>query len=217
MNGFYINRVDKPDRKNHILSNISKLPFFSSIKRMDAIINENGRIGCTMSHIKCLEELLKKNDEYFLIIEDDLDIKNNHFDTFVKDFDTIKDNQWDIIVLGGTICKCTMQPNLKNFHRLTFSYTTTGYIVKKKYIPTLLNNFKMSLDLLIHHDIRDYYIDVYWNRLQIKDQWYIYTKSFISQLHDWSTTELKLTNYDKLFATYYFNIMDNLIKFDATL
>lgn len=215
MFGYYINRKDKPDRLNHLKTNILNKPFFSNLQRFEAIVEDNGRIGCSKSHIQCLKQLQNREEKYFLMIEDDIAIKNNHFNNFVKDFDKIKDKQWDMIVLGGTVC--TGEFSLfENFYRLLFSYTTTGYIVKKSYIPTLLENFKKSLEMLIKTNDRLYYLDVYWNILQKRDKWYVYSKSFISQLHDYSTTEEKETNYDKLFATYYLNVMNKTISFDAT-
>ena len=112
---------------------------------------------------------------------------------------------------------------MKEFYKLNFSYTTTGYIIKKQYISILLENFETSLKKLEKQyfekssDISNkYYLDIYWNNLKIKDNWYVYNKSFISQLHDYSDTETKETNYDKLFSTYYLTIMNNKIKLDAT-
>lgn len=217
MNGFYINLESRSDRKKHIESNILTLPFFSNLERMNAISHKEGRIGCSMSHIQCLKELQKLKDDYFLIIEDDLEIKSSdNFTQFIQDFEKIKDQDWNIIVLGGTVCHCTLS-HLQNFHNLYFSYATTGYIVKKTYIPQLLENFEKSCQNLIDRFDKEYYIDVYWNKLQVKGGWYIHSKSFISQLHGYSDTENKETNFDRLFAIYYLKIMDRIIKINATV
>jgi len=216
MEGFFINRKDRPKRLEHIEKNILSIPFFSKLKKFEAIIHKEGRIGCSLSHIECLKRLQKLPNDYFLMIEDDLVIKNKHFETFQEEFEKIKDSDWDVIILGGTVVKCEQCPEFEKFYRARFSYTTTAYIIKKSYISVLLENFETSVKNMQQEVRQEYYLDVYWNRLKLSDKWYVYRKSFISQLHDYSDTEHKVINFDRLFATYYLNIMGNYIRFNAT-
>lgn len=57
MLGLYINLEHRKDRNEHILSLINTIPFFSNIKRFNAIKHDKGIIGCGMSHYECLENL----------------------------------------------------------------------------------------------------------------------------------------------------------------
>ena len=45
-------------------------------ERVDAIKKDVGAIGCTMSHIKCLEIAKKRDYDYVFICEDDIHFKN---------------------------------------------------------------------------------------------------------------------------------------------
>jgi hypothetical protein len=57
-----------------------------------------------------------------------------------------------------------------------FSCTSTGaYLVNNHYYQVLLSNFKEGLrNLMIHHTVTEQYnIDLYWQNLQKRDNWYI--------------------------------------------
>ena len=67
-NVFYINLDSRPDRKNHIEAQLKQVGF-SKYERFNAIKlpNGNGRIGCIMSHIRCLEIAKERNYSHILI------------------------------------------------------------------------------------------------------------------------------------------------------
>jgi hypothetical protein len=54
LSGYYINLEKRTDRKKHFESLKQKYAFLSNIQRFNAIANNNGAIGCSMSHVKCL-------------------------------------------------------------------------------------------------------------------------------------------------------------------
>ena len=59
-----------------------------------------GQLGCALSHIKLLDTINKKTDEYSLILEDDVIIPDN----FINKVNIILDNLpdiWDIVFIGG--------------------------------------------------------------------------------------------------------------------
>jgi GR25 family glycosyltransferase involved in LPS biosynthesis len=53
--GFYINLDHRKDRKHHIENQLKQLQMTGNITRFNAIKNANGRIGCSLSHLKCLQ------------------------------------------------------------------------------------------------------------------------------------------------------------------
>ena len=78
-NVFYINLLTRPDRKAHIETQLKRVGF-TTFERFNAIkmpagnnmnANSNGRIGCSMSHIKCLEIAKERGYNHLLICEDD--------------------------------------------------------------------------------------------------------------------------------------------------
>ena len=87
MNGYYANLESRLDRREHFEINIKKkYSFFGNVKRMKAVCDTRYGLGCILSHIKCITELLKKNDDYFIILEDDFCIlNNNNFIEFTKE------------------------------------------------------------------------------------------------------------------------------------
>ena len=71
-NVFYINLESRPDRKEHIEGQL-KTVGFPNVERFNAIKmpNGDGRIGCSLSHIKCLEIAKERGYSHVLICEDD--------------------------------------------------------------------------------------------------------------------------------------------------
>ena len=154
MNGYYINLDTRIDRKKDICKIQKEYPFFKNITRMKAIFNNVGSVGCGLSHIKCLTELQKRNDDYYLIMEDDFYIFDyDKFDCFIKDFNEIKDDtNWDIIVLtprGDTV----KRNFIKNFHKINNHQTATAYIVRHTFIESLLSILKSSIIKLMNNEV----------------------------------------------------------------
>ncbi len=198
--GFYINLESRKDRLKHINNNIQKYDFFKDLKRFNAIKNVDGAIGCSMSHLKCLELCKQMNEEYYLIIEDDLCMLNeNNFLNFAKDFETIKtDKNWDIIVL--TPRGDTQNEKIGKFKRINNNQTATGYIIRNHMLQILIDNIKDGLELLckgIHPDISA--LDQYWKKLQDKYNFYYYSDIFAGQLVDYSNIQKRNVNYNDRF------------------
>jgi hypothetical protein len=198
--GFYINLESRKDRLKHINNNIQKYDFFKGLKRFNAIKNVDGAIGCTMSHLKCLELCQKMNEEYYLIIEDDLFILNeNNFLHFVKDFETIEnDKKWDIIVL--TPRGDTQNEKIGKFKRINNNQTATGYVIRNHMLQILIDNFKEALELLckgVHPYISA--LDQYWKKLQDNYNFYYYSDIFAGQLVNYSDIEKRYVNYNDRF------------------
>ena len=70
-NAFYINLDHRTDRKEHVINQLTTLGL-PTFERFNAIKMENGAIGCSMSHLKILQEAVKNNWDHLLIVEDDI-------------------------------------------------------------------------------------------------------------------------------------------------
>lgn len=204
MFGYYINLDKRKDRNSHMKNIIKSNPFFEKVERISAIYSETYGVGCTMSHIKCITNLLKRNDKYYIILEDDFCFLNKEkFDNFTTDFDKIKnDDNWDIIVLtprGKTIEK----HKINNFHRIVNNQTTTGYIIKHDFIPKLLSVYKSAVVKLMKGYNgplpNPYCTDQCWKPLQLNSNFLYYKDIYGGQLPCYSDIEKIYVDYNKKF------------------
>jgi GR25 family glycosyltransferase involved in LPS biosynthesis len=166
-----------------------------SAERMNAYDCENGAIGCTTSHIHCIEYALSHNFPYLCVFEDDVvftnpDLFKTQLTTFLK-----SDIVWDVLLLGGNVNAPFDKVN-ENCIRVYNSKSTMAYIVKNKYFSTLLNNFKVGLSWLIRGiPRRQCAIDVYWIKLQQTHSWYMLMPLTILQRPDFSDIEKREVDY----------------------
>jgi len=197
----YINLERRVDRKENVLTQLAKIGV-EAPTRFKAIELENGALGCSMSHLKCVE-LAKQNDyEYVFICEDDIEFVNPElFLTQLNSFinSTLK---WDVAIVAGN----NMIPYIpiSDYCIKVFNcQTTTGYIVKNSYYDKLIQNYKEGIKgMLKEPNNNDYKIDKYWFRLQQMDNWYLIIPLTIIQKEDYSDIEKKVTNFSKYMLDY---------------
>ena len=75
INVMYINLDSRVDRKEHVEKELVKIGVIHP-ERLKAVKLENGALGCSMSHLKCIEIAKQQNYEYVLICEDDITFLN---------------------------------------------------------------------------------------------------------------------------------------------
>lgn len=193
---YYINLSSRMDRKQHVEKQLERVGIVGT--RFNAIKLNNGAIGCSMSHLKCLETAKKLNLPHLLIVEDDITFLKP--DLFIQQFNFFLKNHsvWDVVLIGGN----NVPPYLpidSSCIKVQRCQTTTGYLVKQHYFDTLINNFKEGINLLLNYpdNHRQYAIDKYWFSLQQKDHWYLIIPLSVVQREDYSDIEKKHTNYMK--------------------
>jgi glycosyl transferase family 25 len=198
-NVFYINLEHRKDRKEHVETELTKIGLDLTAQRFNAIRMENGAVGCSMSHLKILQNAVAQNMDHVLILEDDItfldpELFKTQFDTFLSRFGT----DWDVILLAGNnMPPCQQIDDI--CIKVRNCQTTTGYLVNGHYISKLMENVKMGL----HHLLRDpkshyqYAIDMFWKRLQNEDRWFLITPLTVIQYEGYSDIEKRNTNYIK--------------------
>jgi glycosyl transferase family 25 len=195
-NAFYINLESRPDRKTWCESQLRSIGIQAT--RFNAIKLPNGAIGCSMSHLKCLQMAKEQRWDHLLIVEDDIEFTNPQlFKTQFEKFLTITPkNEWDVVVLAGN--------NMPPYEvvadycvKVTKCQTTTSYMVNGHYFDTLIANIKEGIKFLMKepHNHRIYAIDKYWFKLQKKDRWFLITPLTVTQRQDYSDIEQRVTNY----------------------
>ena len=194
-NIFYINLKVRTDRRKHVEQQLNQLGL-RSYERFNAIKTTNGAVGCTLSHIKCLELAKERGYDHVLIVEDDILFLEPT--VFIKQMNTFLSykHKWDVVIFGGN--------NVPPYERIDDSciavsscQTTTGYLVNAHYFDTLLANFKEGLRKLLSEPEKhiNYAIDKYWFHLQRKDNWFLITPLTVVQREDYSDIEKVRTNY----------------------
>jgi len=194
-NIFYINLDHRTDRKLHVETQLAKIGL-QGFQRFNAIRMENGAIGCSMSHLKLLQQALKSGLDHVLIVEDDIEFLDpelfrTQLDRFFKE-----QSLWDVVLFAGN----NMPPYEKvgdTCVKVTRCQTTTGYLVNGHYIEKLMNNVKMGLTNLLrdptNHTV--FAIDKHWFALQEKDNWFLITPLTVVQREDYSDIEKRVINY----------------------
>uniref|UniRef100_A0A6C0IN27 Glycosyl transferase family 25 domain-containing protein n=1 Tax=viral metagenome TaxID=1070528 RepID=A0A6C0IN27_9ZZZZ len=196
-NTLFINLESRKDRLEHVTAQFEQLGI--TAERVNARKMDNGAIGCTLSHIECLNIAKKRNYEYVFICEDDItflqpELLKQNLEKFQQNCDFV----WNMIIIGGN--------NVPPYQKLADYYirifqcqTTTGYIVHQNYYDTLITNFKESAQNLMQTGNKKLYaLDIYWKRLQMQDYWYMIIPPTVTQYESYSDIENKMVKYDDL-------------------
>ena len=181
----YINLDHREDRRQIMqkLFDEGKIPP-EKIERFSAIRHKVGIIGCAQGHIAILKMAKANNWKRVLILEDDL--KWINFEENYKKLEDLVSNPFDVCMLGGFYIDT-------NPPKIIASFCTNAYIVSSHYYDTLLNNFEYGLSQKLNKPKsilrfetsskkeNDYNrlvdadnihnVDVYWMKLQQKDNW----------------------------------------------
>jgi GR25 family glycosyltransferase involved in LPS biosynthesis len=191
----YINLAHRTDRNDEVIAELAKLGITAT--RFNAVKTTNGAIGCTISHLKCLEEAAAKNWPYVFICEDDIVFLNPELvRTNVDRFCEAVGTSWDVLVLGGNAVPPYQQ--IGNFAvRLANCQTTTGYIVNNCFYQPLINNIREGLGYFMREPEKkqQYAIDIYWKRIQASNRWFMIIPPTITQREGFSDVEQRDTNY----------------------
>lgn len=201
----YINLDHRGDRNIHTKIQLSNIGIQNAI-RISATKTTNGAIGCSLSHIKCVE-LAKKNDwDHVFICEDDIKFTNPAL--FLENitkfnvFNRTASFQWDVLMVGGNNCPPHQYVPGSNdcIVQVSNCRTTIGYIVKKHYYDKLIQNFREGVSQLIKNPTNKcaYAVDMYWAKLQQKDQWFLIIPLTVTQTESYSDVENGVVNYDNL-------------------
>lgn len=214
----YINLAKRTDRRTHVEAELRKIGIHH-FQRFDAICLPkkpgSGSIGCSISHLKCLELARKSGWPHVLIVEDDIEFTDPT--TFIASFNaflaayggtTADPPRFDVCLVGGN----NMPPFIQRAPfcaKVSKCQTTTGYLVPAHYYDTLIENVRHGVQQLMRDpDVRvgthytecqlTYSIDKWWFQLQARDQWFLITPLTVTQRTDYSDIEERETNYSRV-------------------
>lgn len=164
---FYINLDSREDRRTCIEKELSDVGF--PHERFSAITHAMPQIGCSMSHLRCLELAKERNLPSVMIVEDDLVwTKKSH--EIRAALESLEHIEYNVAVLapGFTDGSEAIRVN-EMFVTGTTCQTAVVYICRQEYYDTLIENFKESIELYnAGKPYSEYACDQYWKRLQSK-------------------------------------------------
>jgi glycosyl transferase family 25 len=192
----YINLDHRTDRLEHLRGELDKIGINETAERFPAVRMEKGNIGCTLSHIRCIELAKTREWPHVFICEDDITFTDPAiFLASLHEFSQSV-HYWNVIVIGGNNCPPFDQIS-PAYARIYNIQTTTGYIVNSNYYDILLNNFKEGLNKLLREPDKkkQFSLDIYWKTLQPVGLWYMITPPTVIQYYDYSDIEEKVVEY----------------------
>lgn len=197
-NILFINLNERTDRLAHVTKEFNKMNL--NAERVKGIKLENGALGCTLSHIKCLKLAKEREYEHVFICEDDIEFLNPKI--FLEKLNLFYENKliyWDVLVVGGN----TVPPYQKITDyciRVGHSQTTTGYIVKHTFYDMLIDNFTESANKLMSNPTNkvNYALDKYWLQLQKQYYFCMLIPPTVIQYASYSDIEGEVVNYKDL-------------------
>jgi len=195
-NTLFINLAHRTDRLAHVLDQLKGIGI-ENPERFVGIQMAMGCVGCTMSHIKCLELAKTREWPYVFICEDDIKFTNPEL--FLDKLGQFQGAgwSWDVLIVGGNNKPPFQQ--VSDFAVRVFDIqTTTGYIVGAHYYDTLIANFKEGVGYLIREPERkkEFAVDIYWKSLQKTGNWFFLIPPSVVQYSDYSDIEGKVTNFE---------------------
>ena len=199
---FYINLNIRPDRKQTTEYQLSRVGINAT--RFEACCMQNGRVGCSISHLKCIEHAKKNGWDHVLICEDDIKFLDAELFKTQLNFFLENHYEWDVLLLGGN--NVPPHTNVDNSCiKVRHCQTTTGYIVKAHYYDTLIQNIREGiLNLTLNPDEHvKYAIDKNWIKLQKIDNWYLLIPLSVVQYANYSDIECKCVDYSRLMTDLY--------------
>lgn len=189
---YYINLDNREDRRHHIINQLESVNYpKDKIIRISAIQTDFGGLGCARSHVKTIEKFLETGEDRCIVLEDDFTFYQNN--SFYRLLNNLPEN-WDIVMLSSNTISDSHFSD--NFKKCISSQTASGYMVSKKFAPTLLQNFKESeSNLSAGHDYCIYALDQYWKKLQPHSNWFICNPKVGYQMESYSDISKFVVNH----------------------
>ena len=205
INCLYINLNERTDRNAQLLEQFKDMSGLNLI-RFSAIRNSYGPLGCSLSHIGCIEQAKQNGWDQVLILEDDFELLVNP-NIFINAINKCKDKQWDVMLLTGILKELPIYSNM--MYKVTNAQTAVAYMVNKHYYDRLLENFRSGYNLLLANPSMHsaYSLDQYWKHLQHVDSWYIQVPILGKQLDGFSDNTNMYKNYNGYYLRGKFNRM----------
>jgi hypothetical protein len=192
---YYINLRERADRRIEVEAEL-RSQGLEPFQRFDAVPSADGIYGCGTSHLAVLDLAAKLDTEAVMICEDDVKfvVSQGEIQYSLRDF--FADPLLDVLCIGNNVTGFIL-PYSKNFALVSGTQTASCYVVKRRAIRPLTQNFQTSLSKLKRGGwVGKYAFDVYWKRLQRgKLVFAVPTRRMALQRPSFSNIQMKFTDY----------------------
>lgn len=189
----YINLSQRNDRREQFEGELQHLGV-SWHQREEAVWEENGALGCALSHINVLAGWRSQDKELLLVCEDDLEFigTRSDIDAVIEEF--VQDPGLSILLLAHN---ATWQVPISQAVGISSdAQTTAAYIVRASATADVIASFQQSAAMLARgSQPGDAAIDIVWKRLQRKRVFGLAIPRLAVQRKDYSDIEKKVTDY----------------------
>lgn len=181
---YYINMDSRPERRAHILSEFDTQGISrKQVQRVRAVtLPHNPQVGCAMSHMKALSDACKNKYDTVLILEDDFTFRKDRrvIDNMINRLNSCLPD-WDVAMLT-TVNSKTSGCQVPGISRVTKADTTAGYLIRRQAMMPVFNIFLNCTKPPSQGNLtNNYAIDVAWQMIQPKMNWYLFTPALGSQ------------------------------------
>ena len=111
-----------------------------------------GEVGCYLSHLKAMEEFLRTDQPWCVILEDDVEVRPECVEVLAA---LGQKDDWDLVKLfcfhsGLPVRKRALTPNHHLVVHLTRTTSSAGYVVNRRAAETLLNSMRPISEQVDH-------------------------------------------------------------------
>lgn len=147
MNSFIINLEKRTDRWSSITERLKKVKCISP-ERVEAIYNEEGSVGCMLSHKKVVRLAKEMNLPYVILIEDDCVFADDFDERFPKALKEFLDSPFMIFNSGTAVIVRDGRVYNREKNLITsFCYTAQLLIIKNEVFDDILSNGTSPIDV----------------------------------------------------------------------
>ena len=198
----YINLDERKDRNEEILQEIKKIGLpEDKVHRLSAVKRKWGALGCSLSHIACLEFIIKNGWKRTLVLEDDAGFEQSRWATGVSDINKMMqtsgqkntDSKWDVIFLGGFVRDPNgpVKTEYPNLWKTKNTSCTHAYIIREEYAKKLLDHTETAVQMMMKYpsNLKQFNLDNAWSQLMAEDRWFITLPTLAYQRESYSDIE----------------------------
>ena len=132
----FINLNKDTERMKTLLEDFKFAGWPVPLERVEAVERKPGYIGCTLSHMKCMELALERGYDWFLILEDDCLLKPRARDRFMALLPELwaTRDSWDVYSAGPHRINSKIKPILinKKLGIINFSGDSSHFVLIHK-------------------------------------------------------------------------------------
>jgi GR25 family glycosyltransferase involved in LPS biosynthesis len=188
-----INLAARTDRLTAFAQEMEKLGI-EDAQRFDAVSDENAALGCSLSHVGCIQQMVECGWQSVMVCEDDVGfrVSRRELDVLVDQF--LDDADADVACLAYFVRRS--RPHNALYLRGTVIQTAACYLVKRRVAEELIDIWLAGIEQLRRGGSRNRYIlDKAWVPLQSKRVFLVPVVRAAGQRESYSDLQGRVVSY----------------------